>query len=207
MANPECLKILDQGATAWNAWRAQNSFNPVDLREANVAGMNLRGIELQFADLAQANLERTDLSYANFASSFLRGVNLYGATLRGASLSQALLVNANLRETSLFQTNLTAALLSYADMSNAEMGMTVLAALDLSAVIGLDTIKHIARSTVDIDTIYESTGNIPEVFLRGCGLPDDFIIYMRSLVDKPIEFNSCFISYSSKDQDFAQCLY
>jgi len=30
---------------------------------------------------------------------------------------------------------------------------------------------------------------------------------MKSLVGKPIEFYSCFISYSSKDEDFAQRLY
>ena len=30
---------------------------------------------------------------------------------------------------------------------------------------------------------------------------------MRSLVDRPIDFYSCFISYSSKDQGFAEQLY
>ena len=30
---------------------------------------------------------------------------------------------------------------------------------------------------------------------------------MRSLVGKPIDFYSCFISYSTKDDDFAQRLY
>jgi hypothetical protein len=48
---------------------------------------------------------------------------------------------------------------------------------------------------------------MPEGFLRGAGVPDDFIVYMRSLVAKPIEFYSCFISYSSKDQEFAERLY
>ena len=58
-----------------------------------------------------------------------------------------------------------------------------------------------------IDTIYKSKGNIPEAFLRGAGVPEDFIVYMRSLVGKAIEFYSCFISYSTKDDDFAQRLY
>jgi hypothetical protein len=30
---------------------------------------------------------------------------------------------------------------------------------------------------------------------------------MRSIVNKPLEFNSCFISYSSPDDDFTQRLY
>jgi hypothetical protein len=35
--------------------------------------------------------------------------------------------------------------------------------------------------------------------LRGCGVPDEFIAQIASLFIKPIQFYSCFISYSSKD--------
>jgi TIR domain len=63
------------------------------------------------------------------------------------------------------------------------------------------------RSWVSIDTIYRSGGNIPEIFLRGCGVPEGFIIYMRSLTANPIQFYSCFISYSSKDHSFAERLH
>ena len=66
---------------------------------------------------------------------------------------------------------------------------------------------HEGPSTIGIDTIYASRGKIPEVFLRGAGVPDEFITYMRSLVGRAIEFYSCFISYSSKDQDFAERLH
>lgn len=72
---------------------------------------------------------------------------------------------------------------------------------------GLETVKHFGPSSIGIDTIYKSKGNIPEVFLRGAGVPEDFITYMRSLVGKAIDFYSCFISYSSKNDDFAQRLY
>ena len=43
--------------------------------------------------------------------------------------------------------------------------------------------------------------------MRGAGVPEEFITYMRSLVANPIEFHSCFISYSSKDQEFAERLH
>jgi hypothetical protein len=46
-----------------------------------------------------------------------------------------------------------------------------------------------------------------ESFLRGCGVPDEFIEFSRSLSGRAIEFYSCFISYSSKNQDFAERLY
>jgi len=48
-----------------------------------------------------------------------------------------------------------------------------------------------------------------EVFLRNVGVPGPIIDMIPSLVGslKPIDFYSCFISYSSKDQDFAERLH
>jgi hypothetical protein len=62
-------------------------------------------------------------------------------------------------------------------------------------VRGLDTLEHNGPSTIGIDTLYSSQGNIPAVFLRGAGVPEDFITYIRSLVGRPFAFYSCFISY------------
>ena len=82
-----------------------------------------------------------------------------------------------------------------------------LADVDLSSVKGLETIKHIGPSSIGIDTIYRSQGNIPEIFLRGAGVPENFITYMHSLTGKGFDYYSCFISHSSKDQVFAERLY
>jgi hypothetical protein len=68
-------------------------------------------------------------------------------------------------------------------------------------------VEHSGPSTIGIDTIYLSNGKIPEAFLRGAGVPDIFIEYMRSLTGKALEFYSCFMSYSTKDQEFADRLY
>jgi hypothetical protein len=38
-------------------------------------------------------------------------------------------------------------------------------------------------------------------------MPDEFIVYMGSMVKRPIELYSCFISYSTKDQEFAERLH
>jgi TIR domain len=77
----------------------------------------------------------------------------------------------------------------------------------LSGVKGLDAINHGGPSTIGIDTLYRSGGNIPHVFLRGAGVPDSFISYADSLVGKPLEFYSCFISYSHADKSFARRLH
>jgi hypothetical protein len=103
--------------------------------------------------------------------------------------------------------NLCEALLDNSDLTGAGVGFTVFADNDLSTVKGLETVEHDGPSIIGIDTIYKSKGNIPEAFLRGAGVPEDFITYMPSLVGKAIDFYSCFISYSSKDDDFAQRLY
>ncbi len=79
--------------------------------------------------------------------------------------------------------------------------------VDLSAAKGLDTVQHEGPSKIGIDTLYKSKGKIPEVFLRGCGVPDEFIAYIGSMVGRPIEFYSCFISYSTLDQEFAERLH
>jgi hypothetical protein len=43
-----------------------------------------------------------------------------------------------------------------------------------------------------------------DIFLKGAGVDDT---YTHPLVEKPIEYYSCFISYSSKDDAFAKLLY
>ena len=49
--------------------------------------------------------------------------------------------------------------------------------------------------------------NLPLVFLRGVGLPDGLIEYLPSLLNQPIQFYSCFISYSVKDEELAERLH
>ena len=87
------------------------------------------------------------------------------------------------------------------------MGFTRLTEVDLSTASGLETVRHDYPSTIGIDTIYASQGRIPRVFLKGAGVPDDLIDYMDAFIcGKAIQFYSCFISYSSKDQEFAERL-
>jgi TIR domain len=74
-------------------------------------------------------------------------------------------------------------------------------------VEGLETIKHDGPSSIGIDTLYRSEGHIPESFLRQAGVPVGFLTYLPSLMNRAIEYYSCFISYSSKDQEFVERLY
>jgi TIR domain/Pentapeptide repeats (8 copies) len=166
----------------------------------------------QGANLSRANLLWADLTDADLLWTLLRGANLgaanlNGADLREADLSRANLTGANLGGTKLRGANLRSAKLGKTEFGGAALGGTVFAAVDLSTAKGLETVRHDGPSTVGVDTIYNSQGKIPEAFLRGAGLPDEFIAYIGSLVGRPIQFYSCFISYSGKDQKFADRLY
>jgi hypothetical protein len=106
-------------------------------------------------------------------------------------------------------TQFTRVNLAVADFGESFMGSVVFGAVDLFAVAGSDTVTHGGPSVIGLGTIYLSKGNIPDHFLRGTGVPEPFIVQMRALVGamSPIQFHSCFISYSSKDGEFAERLY
>ncbi len=154
----------------------------------------------------------SSFNWIKFVDCDLRWVNLGGADLTGADVGSSQFVGADLRgaclrDAILYDTDLSGARLESADLTGAVTALVVFGDNDLSTVEGLEKVEHIGPCTVGIDTIYKSKGNIPAVFLRGCGVPEDFIVYMQSLTQNPIDFYSCFISYSSKDDDFAQRLY
>jgi hypothetical protein len=127
--------------------------------------------------------------------------------LARADLTEALLTEVNLTGADLTRATLTAADLIGATLHEARIGWTMLGDIDLSMVRGLETVQHRGPSTIGIDILYRSQGNIPEVFLRGAGVPEDIITYMKSLVGRPFEFYSCFISYNHTDKSFARRLH
>ncbi len=212
MADKKQLERLKKSVTEWNEWRKRYPHIKPDLREADLFRANLIGADLDGAHLDEANLIRADLSGADLSGADLRRANLSGANLRGADLSgadlrEAVLSGANLRVADLSVADLCGAHLSGADFSEALVGFTSFGDVDLSDVKGLDTVKHFLPSTIGIDTIYRSKGKIPDSFLRRCGVPNDLIEYIPSLVSAPFSYYSCFISYSHKDERFCKRLY
>jgi uncharacterized protein YjbI with pentapeptide repeats len=202
MANPEHLEILKQGRAVWNKWRDKNRTITPDLRDAYLGDANLNKMDLSIVILRDATLRNATLRRTSLFRADLRSADLIGADLYKTNLARA-----NLRKASLYRAGFIDANLRGADVNGAFVVSTVFADIDLSEVEGLENIKHYGPSEIGMRTIHRSQGKIPEVFLRGCGVPEDFIIYARSLSIKPIGFYSCFISYSSKDQEFADRLY
>jgi hypothetical protein len=229
MADEALLKILKEGPKVWNEWREKNPHVPIelgtaDLVAADLRGADLRGVGLSRSNLSQAALVEANLINANLFQAQLCLAALVGANLADADLREADLRRADLRRADLFRANLQGADLRDADLRGASfieaklveadlqgssMGYTAFGDVDLSMVKGLETVRHSGPSTIGIDTIYRSKAKISDVFLRGAGVPDNFVTYMMSLAGTvtAFEYYSCFISYSSKDEDFANRLY
>jgi hypothetical protein len=102
---------------------------------------------------------------------------------------------------------LSKANLDNADLTEAILEGSTFADVSLDSVKGLEYVTHLGPSSIGFDTVHRSGGNIPEIFLRGTGLPESVIAYVASLIGQPIEYYSCFISYSHKDEAFAQRLH
>ena len=209
------------------------NLSDADLTNTNLMNANLMNANLNHVNLSRANLTRTDLSWADLSHADLFEVTLTeadlatnnysetaltrdpsestfaGTNLRGTNLTNTNLINANLRGANLSEANFTGADLTGADFTLTEVAKTLFVNVNLSGVQGLDTVRHIGPSIIGIDTIVRSQGNIPEIFLRRAGVPESIIENIPALINamKPIEYYTCFISYSSKDNKFAQRLH
>ena len=225
MAKREHVELLKRGVKEWNVWREQHRELPdlsgANLNRARLDQANLGQTDLREADLSGAKLNRAKFNHANLGKANLVGADLIRADLTAARLNQAILIQADLSESDLSAAKLNEADLREADMRWASLvatkldgacfdglliGSTVFADVDLSVVKDLDGVRHLGPSTIGIDTLYRSGGNIPNVFLRGAGVTEIFINYIDALIGKPPGFYSCFISYSHVDNAFARRL-
>ncbi len=237
MANEEQLATLLLGVSVWNEWREREAdlhldlsgivLPEADLAMVNLAGANLRGADLHGADLSGASLGGSDLGEANLRGAILRGADLSwsylsGTDLREADLGGALLGDANLGDANLAKADLSGADLHGVDLRGTDLfgtciadanfeetilGSTKFGNVDLSSVKGLTNVKHAAASTIGVDTIYRSKGDIPEAFLRGAGIPENLIAFINSRSRRREPTFSCFICHSFKDKRFCDRLH
>ncbi len=220
---------------------ADSNLSGANFSKANLGGANLGSTKLSGADLSGANLTVAYLAATDLNAASLSGASLYGANLRGAKLANAHLIRSNLFEANLTladflgadlngadlrNVNLTETNLRNASFKNVVIGGTILADIDLSITVGLESVIHDSASTLGTNTLMRSMGNIPEVFLRGCGLSDweieqakmynprlrnhEFIDIQNRIFDlrhlQAIQISPLFISYSHSDGAFVDRL-
>lgn len=216
---PDLSRVDISGAELQESNYSDTNLSDVVLRGANLAkadlsGADLTGADLSGADLSEAILRRTTLITANleradFTNADLGQANLSKAYLHRTDFSDAYLGRSVLAGAEILAADFSGAHLTDADFTGCAIAAAWLNRIDLSRCKGLETVIHRGRSMIDSETIYRSGGNIPESFLRGAGVPEELVSQARSLLTTmfPIQFYSCFISYSHADKAFARRLH
>ena len=208
------LPILKQGVGRWNLWRAENrkarpyfrgeffrlgaNLDGIDLSQCTMMGCEFDGVSLLGANLSGVDGKSSKFTSCNFSGSKLRDSNFFGAGFEqcgfhDANLESSYLVRALLRRCSFSSTRL----------ANAEFGETDFLSCDLSSAKGLVDTKHLTGSTFDFATIAQ---NLPTTFLRHAGVSEALIRSSQAASGAANSYQSCFISYSSKDEIFAEKL-
>jgi hypothetical protein len=198
MADVSLVALLKKSVEEWNLYRTRHSTTSFELSGADLSGAALVG----------ANLSGLHLSGTNFSNANLNVATLIASDMSRANFSSAILISANLSRSRL----------NNASLNGAKFGGTVLGSVDLSEARGLGTAMHALPSMIGVDTVLRSGGNIPDEFLRGCGV-DPLIQKMliggvESKTDAFYEWikqghnplQRCFISYATEDTAFANRL-
>jgi len=173
------------GVTAPEAKFLFASACQVFFEECDLARADFSRVDFQMVSFQRSNLEEADLIYSHFDGSRFEAVRLNSARLHFALF----------RNTKL----------SHVQFDGASFGQTIFAGSDLQDCDGLQAAVHTGPSAIDVATLL-STPLSPE-FLRGSGLPDTVLTYLDSLRAAAIDYYSCFLSYSSKDGEFARRLH
>jgi uncharacterized protein YjbI with pentapeptide repeats len=221
-----------RGADLNHADLRRAKLGKANLSEANLTKAVLILTDFNHANLSGANFSNADLTGANLSETFLWLANLRDTNLRGAKFNKSELSSVDLKRTDLSMADLTEAVLDAVDLwgsqfvetvlSDAKLRSAIFGNSDLSDVIGLGSVIHAGPSTIGTDTIAQSKGNIPESFLRGCGM-SDWEIEMAKLYNpdlsngernqvlykiydlqasQAIQISPLFISYSHRDAEF-----
>ncbi|NVK20884.1 MAG: pentapeptide repeat-containing protein [Kangiellaceae bacterium] len=121
MEKQELLKILTEGADAWNQWRHDNPKAKLDFDGQDLRGLDLSDCDLSEASFIGANLAYSDLKNAALIASNLTNANLCYCNLSNAKLIAANLNCANLSHANLLNANLLTAICYRADFSNVDL--------------------------------------------------------------------------------------
>jgi len=199
------------------------NLTDANLRNASLLMANLSTAHLCNAKLTSAMISHADLTYADLTNADLSYANLIEANLVGANLNLANLSHSDLTHAHLTGVHFTSAILTGADLTKSRIGTmmvvdansptiarlatTTFANVDLRNTKGLVEIEHTGSSNVQLHTVQLPQDGSALHFLRGTGVPDEWIDDCRTHMMNPIQYHSCFISYSNQDETLARRLY
>jgi uncharacterized protein YjbI with pentapeptide repeats len=166
MADPQHLKLLEQGVEAWNRWRVENAeikpnLSGADLRKHDLSTANLAYVNLEQANLEEVCLRGASLEQANLLKAELQAADLEKANLKYADLAEAFIGDAYLRNANLKGANLGSANLCLADLAGANLYK---ASLEECCLIATDL------SNTNLKKAYLNGANLRSANLKGADL-------------------------------------
>jgi hypothetical protein len=211
MVTKSHIDALKEGHLSWHKWRKRNPYIRPNLSNVVLDGKTFHNYDFSYTNFEASSLRGVNAHNCyfygcNFRTSNLMDTEFKGSDLRDANFIRANLTNDDLTNCRLHRTTFRDAKLNKAILTGTKMYETMFVRCDLSSCIGLDSVSHIGPSVLDFNTIRISK-NLPINFLRGCGLPEKIISYLPEILGRSIDLYSCFISYSSQDDDFVRRLH
>jgi hypothetical protein len=187
---------------------ARADLSGANLSEADLTRANLKAAILNKTDFHRANcfkamLTETDATEANFHRTNFSGADLSRATLTRASFLEADFSKAELSDAKILGTDFSRVRFQDTHGSRLTCGWTRWGNCDLTQLTGLTTAVHHGPSSIGLETWLRSRGQIAAEFLRGCGLPDDFVAALQAI---PCASTTCFVRFSHEDLSFAERL-
>ncbi|MQG21834.1 MAG: pentapeptide repeat-containing protein [SAR202 cluster bacterium] len=173
MANSDHVAIVRNGKDAVQEWNDQYPTQGLDLSGASFNKMDLRNMELEYADLSGCNLSEANLQDINLAYATLKHADITNATfsranLRFAILDHAVLSNTNLTHANLSQSSLRRSDLLRCDLINVDFTQANLSRADLTG-------SNLARSTLVGTNLYAA--NLTRTNLSLSNLEGSNLIY------------------------------
>ena len=111
-----------------------------------------------------------------------------------------------LNDADMFQTRVWGCTVNGTDFSGAALGYTVFQDCDLRNAVGLESVRHDAPSSIGVDTVYRSGGQIPGVFLSGSGVPGSISALQETIAAAGQTRGEIYISCRDDDEEFARRL-
>lgn len=223
MANERHIELVKKGYEVWNKWRVDNPDTIPDLLAAKLQSIDfsmydfhkadLRYVDFSHSTFVRTNFSETDLSHADFIHAEISRTDLSNSILQYTDFSLVNLFycnfnNSDLKYAKFLMTILTGCNFKNANADQVVFGFAIFADIDLSEIKGLETAYYPMPITVGIDSIIRTKGRIHENFLQAARVPKQLVEYVNSLTDvSPIQYYSCFISYSNEDIEIAEKLY
>jgi len=234
--NQEELNKLIDGHELWlksdskegeQLWLMDEHFHNIKIEDRNLDYAQLTRVSFQHSDIVNTSIRNARIVKMKALSSKFKGVDFSNTVIKISKFDFTIWNDCKFIRSDIYNSEYFYLSITKSDFSQAELlelqfqygsilesefkdstfGSLVFVSVTLSKLLNLDLITHRSGSYIDANSLLSNASELPKVFLRGIGLSDNFIDYLSSFSESAIQYYSCFISYSHKDELFAKRLH